>query len=116
VQPGVADELRGQIEQIVRFISEREPQLIAYAFYLDEAATRMTVFALHPDSASLEYHMEVGGPGFQKFSALIRLRSIEVYGSISERAHELLRAKATMLGGANITVDRLESGFTRLPK
>jgi hypothetical protein len=41
-----------------------EPQLISYGFFIDEEASRMTVIAIHPDAASLELHMETGGPRF----------------------------------------------------
>src|SRR5262249_5008589 len=90
VLPEKRDELRAAINEIVAVLDEREPQLLHYGFYLDEAVTRMTVVAVHPDNASLELHMAVGGPEFRKFADLIRLRSIEVYGSITEHARELL--------------------------
>ena len=41
-----------------------EPQLISYGVFINEEAARMTVVAVHPDSASLEFHMEIGGSGF----------------------------------------------------
>lgn len=35
-----------------------EPQLIGYRFHFDEAANRMAVTAVHPDSVSLELQMD----------------------------------------------------------
>lgn len=112
---GAIDELRAGVTRLVAFIDEREPRLIAYGFYLDEVAMKMTVVAVHPDSASLELHMEVGGEEFRKLGHLIRLTGIECYGRPSERALEQLRQKAAALGdgGTVVTVGRT-AGFTRV--
>lgn len=75
----------------------------------------MTVVAIHPDSASLEYHMEVGGPQFRKFTDLIRLLRIEVYGRPSDMVRSALREKALMLGDEDsVVVQPLHAGFARL--
>jgi len=72
----------------------------------------MTVTAVHPDSASLELHMKVGREEFRKLGELITLREIEVYGSISDGAREMLEQKVKMLGG-RVTVTERFSGFAR---
>jgi hypothetical protein len=112
---GSIDELRAGVTRLVEFIDEREPRLIAYGFYLDEVAMKMTVVAVHPDSESLELHMQVGGEEFRKLGHLIRLTGIECYGRPSERALEQLRQKAAALGdgGTVVTVGRA-AGFTHV--
>ena len=55
------DELKAGVQRLADFIDAREPQLITYGFYIDEHAARMTVVAVHPDSESLERHMERAG-------------------------------------------------------
>jgi len=114
IKEGAVDELKAGVSRLVDFIDAREPQLIAYGFYIDEEAARMTVVAVHPDSASLELHVEIGGPEFRKLAHLITLRAIEVYGRPSEKALEQLRQKAAMLGdgGSVISVGR-HAGFMR---
>ncbi|MDZ7679472.1 MAG: hypothetical protein U5K29_13095 [Acidimicrobiales bacterium] len=74
----------------------------------------MTVVAVHPDPASVELHMEVGGPAFRTFSDLIEMEGIEVYGPASERMLEQLEAKAAALGedGRVVVTDRY-AGFSR---
>lgn len=57
------DELRNRIRRVVSFIDAEEPQLIAYGFHIDDVRGRMAVTAVHPDSASLELHLEVGRRG-----------------------------------------------------
>jgi hypothetical protein len=93
-----------------------EPQLISYGFFVNEEAMRMTVVAVHPDSASLEFHMEIAGPAFRKLSGFIRLRTIEVYGRPSDKALQQLRQKAQMLGeGESVVVHEPQAGFARFP-
>jgi hypothetical protein len=60
----------------------------------------MTVVSVHPDAASLEQHIEVGGPELKELAHVLRLREIEVFGPLSERAVELVRREAAALGDA----------------
>ena len=69
---------------------------------------------VHPDAASLEYHLEVAGPLFRRFVELVTLSSIHIYGEPSEKALELAHEKARLLGGAAVEVEALHAGFTRL--
>lgn len=114
IRDGKLEELKAAIDGLIGFVDAREPQLISYGFYINEAATRVTLVAVHPDSASLEFHMEVAGPAFRKFADLINLLTIEVYGRPSDKVLEQLQQKAKMLGeSGNVTVDDLHAGFAR---
>jgi hypothetical protein len=113
---GKLEELKGGINELVEFVDAHEPRLISYGFFIDEEAARMTVVAVHPDSASLEFHMELAGSAFRKLSGFIRLTTIEVYGQPSEKAIEQLRQKAEMLGeGGSVVVQKPHAAFARLP-
>ena len=74
----------------------------------------MTVVQVHPDSASMEYHMTVAGPTFPGFAELITPSTLDVYGEPSEELLELLRRKVRMLGDATVVVHELQAGFTRV--
>lgn len=113
IHEGRLDDLKAAIGRLVEVIEAREPQLIAYGFHLDEEAALMTVVAVHPDSTSLELHMETGGPEFRKLGDMITLRQIDVYGSISDRALEMLGQKVQMLGEGGVTVHDRFAGFAR---
>ena len=115
IREGSVDELRAGVRRLVEFIEAREPQLITYGFYIDDAAEKMTVVAVHPDAASLELHLEVGGEEFRKLAHLLRLTGIECYGRPSERALGQLRQKAAALGDAGtvVSVGRF-AGFAHL--
>jgi hypothetical protein len=111
IREGCMDELKEGVRRLVEVIEQLEPQLIGYGFHFDEAANRMTVTAIHPDSASLELHIEVGREEFRKLSGMLTLTGIEVYGSISACARAMLEQKATMLGGRGVTVRERYAGF-----
>lgn len=113
IREGALEELKAGVRRLADFIDAREPRLITYGFYIDEDAAKMTVVAVHPDSASLELHLDVGSPEFRKLAHLVRLTAIECYGQPSEEALEQLRHKAASLGdsGTVVTIGRF-AGFT----
>lgn len=114
VRPGKIDAVKAAITALVALVGPKEPQLVAYSIYLDEAERRMSVVAVHPDAASMELHMDVGAPGFARFEGLIDLRSIDVYGIPSDRVRRQLSDKARLLGGAaRVTIHEPRAGLDR---
>jgi hypothetical protein len=115
IREGSLDELKAGVQRLVDFIDAREPQLITYGFYIDDEAAKMTVVAVHPDSASLELHMDIGGAEFGRLARLLTLTAIECYGRPSERALDQLRRKAAALGdgGDVVSIGRF-AGFAHL--
>jgi hypothetical protein len=107
------NELKVAIRDLVAFIESNVPRAVTYRIYLNEAGSQMTVVQIHPDSASLEFHMKVGAPEFAKFKDLIRLSSIDVYGEPSDILRKQLKDKARMLGTATVSVHNLQAGFMR---
>ena len=114
IREGKLEELKTAIRDLAEFVVLNEPQLIAYRFYINEDATLMMVIALHPDSASMELHMNVAGALFPKFAEFIRLLTIDLYGRPSDELIEQMRQKAAMLGHGAVRVHKLEAGFARL--
>ena len=113
IREGRLDELKGAMQHLAAFVEANVPQLISYGFYLDQDSTQMTVVAVHPNSASLEFHMDVGADEFQKFADLIDLSRIEVYGAVSDAVVERLHRKAQMLGRGTVAVHEIWAGFAR---
>ena len=62
VREGRLEELKTAIKELVEFVDATEPQPIAYNVYFSDDGTRMTVLQVHPNSGSMEFHMEVAGP------------------------------------------------------
>ena len=113
VREGALEELKAAMKELVSFVEANEPRLIAYSVYFSDDGTRMTVVHVHPDSASLEYHMEVAGPAFRRFVELVTLSSIHIYGEPSEKLLKQSREKARLLGRGAVAVDALHAGFSR---
>lgn len=115
IRAGKLDDVKRMTSELVDFIEQREDQLLFYGFSIDETSRRMTVLAVHPDSASVERHMNVGAEAFRRFAGLLDMEGIEVYGEPDDRVLELLDRKARDLGeGATVTVGSVHAGFTRL--
>ena len=113
VREGALEELKPAISELVDFVEANVPRVIAYNVYFNDDGTRMTVVHVHPDPASLEYHMEVVGPLFARFVDLVTLSSIHIYGEPSEKVLKLVREKATLLGHADVVVSAFHAGFAR---
>jgi hypothetical protein len=113
VREGALEELKGAIDELVEFLDAEEPQLLTYNVYLSDDGREMTIAHVHADSASLEYHLEVGGPAFRKLADLITLSAIHVYGDPSDKALRQLRDKARSLGSGDVFVHSPHRGFSR---
>ena len=114
IRVGRLDELKSAVAELVEFVRSNEPRPIVYEVYVDNTESRMTVVQVHPDSASMEYHMTVAGPAFAGFAELVTLSTMDVYGKPSEELLELLRRKVQMLGEATVNVHDLQAGFARI--
>lgn len=114
IRPGKLEAVRRLMTDLVAFVEANEPQLLAYDFYIDETDTTLTCVAVHPDSASMEFHMDIGWEKFRAFADHIHQRSIDVYGEVSENVIARLRHKIDMLGRGTVTVHGLHAGFSRL--
>lgn len=111
IRAGKLDEVKDAAAQLAAFIEANEPQLMAYQIFIDDDAEEMTVLAIHPDAASVELHMEIGGPSFARFADLLVLKRIDVFGEIGGPALEKLDAKARLLGTGVVRVHVGGEGF-----
>lgn len=113
VREGALEELKTAIGELADFVEKNEPQLISYNVYFNDDGSRMTVMHVHPDSASLDYHMDVAGPRFARFADLLTLSSSYIYGEPSPKAVRQLREKVQLLGSGDLIVHSPHAGFSR---
>lgn len=113
IREGKLEQLGPAMKELATFVKTNMPRLVSYGFFLSALRTQMTVVAVHPDSASLEFHMDVGAAQFRKFADLIELQRIDVYGHVSDAVLERLHRKAQMLGRATVAVHAFHAGFAR---
>ena len=110
---GKLEAVRTAIGDLVSFVEENEPRALAYSVYISDDETRMTVTQIHPDSESMELHMEVAASAFAGFKDLLTIRSMDVYGTPSPELLKRLEDKARMLGPASVCVHDRYAGFVR---
>ena len=113
IREGKREELERGIAELAAFVETNESDPISYQVFFGDDGRLMTVLQIHPDSASMERHMQLAGPVFASFADLVVLRTIDIYGSPSEEVVEQLRRKAELLGTATVTVHDRQAGFTR---
>ncbi len=113
VREGALQKLKAGFTELVGFVEENVPDALTYGVYLSDDGTEVTVLHVHRHSSSLEQHLEVGGPEFKKFTDLLRLKSIRVFGEPSEKAIGQLQGKARMLGCDDVAIQRPHAGFVR---
>src|SRR6188768_886933 len=113
IREGKQQELEVAMKHLATFVEANMPRVISYGLFLDQNRMQMTVVAVHPDSDSLQFHLETGATEFQKFADLIDLSRIEVYGVVSDGVLERLNRKARMLGSGTVAVHELHAGFAR---
>ena len=49
---------------LVDFVETNEPRMIAFHMYLDQDGNTLSIVQVHPDSASMEFHMQVNAKHF----------------------------------------------------
>jgi len=113
IREGKLQDLRRAVAELAEFVEANEADPISYQVFFSEDGRHMTVQQIHPDSASMERHMDVAGPVFARFADLLVLRSVDIYGSPSEKVMEQLRRKAELLGTATVAVHDRQAGFAR---
>lgn len=114
IREGRIDELKAGLTELVEFIEANEAEPLAYSIYIDEVGRRMTVVQIHPSSASMELHLRLAGPIFEKFTDLVVLSRVDFYGTPSDALLEQTRQKTELLGNAPVVVNELHAGFARL--
>ena len=113
IKTGMVEEARTRLAELVEFVETNEPRMIAFHAFLDEEATRLTIVQVHPDTASMEFHLQVNAKHFAtSFGYLEATISEQYYGSMSEH----LASELAKWDDPGVPVTRMavhEGGFTR---
>jgi hypothetical protein len=114
IHQGRLEELKRAMKELVEFVDANETRPVLYSVYFNDDGSEMTVLQVHPDSASMEFHMDVAGSEFRGLSEFLTLLRIDIYGKASDRLLDLMRQKARMLGNATLVVHGQHAGLARL--
>jgi quinol monooxygenase YgiN len=113
IRPGKLEDARKKLAELVEFVETNEPRMIAFHAFLDDEGTTLTIVQVHPDPASMEFHMQVNAKHFATaFDFLESTVSEQYYGAVSDA----LGAELAKWDDPAVTVVRMpvhEGGFTR---
>ena len=59
IKEGKLEEYKQFARELIEVFKAKEPQLIAMQIFLNEEETEMTSVQVHPNAASMDYHMQV---------------------------------------------------------
>ena len=116
LKPGKLDDEKARVPGLIDFIETNEPRLIAFNEYVNEDHSEVTVVQVHPDAASLEFHMGIVGDRAREAYAqtLQATTGIQVFGTPTESILRMLRQQAGSGVPLSIYPQHL-GGFTRTP-
>ena len=113
VNPGKLEDVKAGFKELAAFVDANEPRAISYNVFFNADETVVTVVQVHPDPASMEFHMTAGADLFKRFAGLLTMRTMQVFGEPSAALLQAMQAKATMLGAGEVEVHSIHAGFTR---
>jgi quinol monooxygenase YgiN len=113
IKPGKLEEAKKYMAEHADLIETNEPRLIAFHVYFDEDGSTASVVQVHPDSTSMEFHMEVISKHMASaFEIIDTILSEQYYGAMSESLAKTLAEYET----PEVTVIKrpvFHAGFTR---
>ena len=59
IREGRLEDYKKFAKEFMEHVKTREPQLIAFNMYFNKAETEMTSIQVHPDAASMDFHLQV---------------------------------------------------------
>jgi quinol monooxygenase YgiN len=110
IKPGSQEDASRRLAELVDFVETNEPRMIAFNTYLDRDGNTVSIVQVHPDSASMEFHMQVNAKHFATaFDWLDTSMSGQYYGPISDA----LAAELAKWDEAATHLPVHAAGFTR---
>jgi hypothetical protein len=113
VKEGRLDDLHELNERFVAFAEQHEPRLLALQSYLSDDGTRLTLVQVHPDTDSLEFHLQVAEDLIRASFELVDNERVALYGAAGAATRGLL----DHLAEAGVQVEELPrslGGFARV--
>ncbi|HSM55588.1 MAG TPA: antibiotic biosynthesis monooxygenase [Candidatus Sulfomarinibacteraceae bacterium] len=93
VKEGKLEDLRRYYKKVIEIVESNEPQLIAFHGFINEDGTEMTSIQVHPDTASMDFHMQVlrenWDESFSEYGQVVDNISTEYYGAPPKSALDL---------------------------
>jgi hypothetical protein len=108
IEESRSDVREGRLE----LVKAKEPRIIFYNAYINEDGTQLTFPQARPDSAPVEFHMEVTEPTFTKMATCITMSSLDIYGTPSQSLLDKLQ-RTEFTSRVTVAGHELSAGFSR---
>jgi hypothetical protein len=122
IKEGRLDDYKQFARELVNVFESKEPQLIGFNIFLSEDESEVTIIHIHPNGASMDFHMQVLQQALAEEmrdwverADFLELKHIEIYGTPSA---SLLEADRPFVesGIPRHIKPRHMDGFTRSPR
>lgn len=115
VRPGKLDEYKLHSKEAVDLIESSEPRMIGFSTYASDDGTEVSTVQVHPDAESLDTHLALFSEKLsQRAFAALNSHEINVYGTPSDAALEMLRQLEAQMPDLKVRVQPVyEGGFLR---
>ncbi len=91
IKPGKLEAAKKWLAEHADLIETNEPRLVAFHVYFDEEGTTASVVQVHPDSASMEFHMELISKHMEDaFEIIDTILSEQYFGPMSDELAKTL--------------------------
>jgi hypothetical protein len=111
IKEGKLEGYKKFLHQLDEFLEANEPRLIAQEVYIDNDGTEATAVLVHPDAASMEFHLQLLADW--SYDEFLDTKSIEVYGKLSDALLAMFVQYAE--SGVPVAFKGHVSGFNRFP-
>lgn len=112
IKDGKLDDFKRYRQELAEFVEANEPRMIHFGVYISDDGTEVTTVQVHPNSDSMQFHMQVAGDKIGKaYEYLDATKSIEICGTPSDALQEMMRQ--TTGSDVPVSIKRDYSGFDR---
>ena len=93
IKEGMAERYRELSEGVINMVRSEQPQILYFAFFINEEGTEATTFQVHPDPESMLRHMKLAEKHIQQSAEAINFNKMEItlYGNPNEAVLETMR-------------------------
>ena len=85
------DEWKAVVVDMVDTVKANVPRLVSYNVYVNDDGSEATNIYVHPDTESLEQHLQVAATRIGAGAQTVETIRVELYGSPSDRVVEQIR-------------------------
>lgn len=112
IPPGQFEAWQQANRDMLTFMREHEPRVLGFWNYTNADQTEVSTVHLHPDAASLQFHMEAARTRISAGTALVKMKRLELYGPVGTALLAQLRAVSERSGNWPIYVKDFVQGYT----